>query len=150
MMIRWSTKAFEALSLMEFHELLKLRVDVFVVEQACPYPELDGQDPSAIHILGHNAENEIVAVARILPPAPDDVPHIGRIAVRQDLRGKGIAKELMNVALEEVAKRYGTRRSALAAQSHLEKFYAAFGYVRQGPDYPWDGIPHVDMLRTAD
>lgn len=150
MRINWNSKPFDALSLMEFHELLKLRVDVFVVEQNCPYPELDGQDPSAIHIVGRDADGAMVAVARILPPAPDDVPHIGRIAVRQDLRGQGIAKELMNIALEEVAKRYGTRRSALAAQSHLEQFYASLGYVRQGPDYPWDGIPHVDMLRTAD
>lgn len=150
MRINWNSKPFDALSLMEFHELLKLRVDVFVVEQNCPYPELDGQDPNAIHILGRDADGAMVAVARILPPASGDVPHIGRIAVRQDVRGKGIAKELMQVALEELSKRYGSRRSALAAQSHLERFYAGFGYERQGPDYPWDGIPHVDMLRTAD
>jgi ElaA protein len=149
-MMNWTIRTFDELSVREFHDLLKLRVDVFVVEQTCPYAELDGQDPEAIHLFGKDNEGRVVAVARILPPASDGLPHVGRIAVRMEDRGKGIAKELMERALKVLAERYGSRRSALAAQSHLEDFYATFGYVRQGPDYPWDGIPHVDMVRSAD
>jgi ElaA protein len=150
MKIRWRTKEFKELSLQEFHDLMKLRVDVFVVEQTCPYAELDGKDPEAIHLFGLDNEDRMVAVARILPPDADDLPHLGRIAVDPDHRGNGLAKELMELALSTIAGRYGSRRSALAAQAHLEMFYASFGFERKGPDYPWDGVPHVDMVRSAE
>ena len=97
-------------------------------------------------MLGHHAK-ELVACARILPPDEHGVPHVGRIVVRVDHRGHGLATDLMRLVLEELERTYGSRRSELAAQAHLEHFYARFGYVRQGPDYPWDGIPHVDMRR---
>ena len=150
MKILWRTKEFHELSLREFHDLLKLRIDVFVVEQTCPYAELDGKDLEAVHLFGLDHEDRMVAVARILPPDEDGRPHLGRIAVDHEHRGRGLAKELMELSLSTIAERYGSRRSALAAQSHLETFYASFGFERKGPDYPWDGIPHVDMVRSAE
>ncbi len=146
MNIRWSTKPFGELTVWELHDLLRLRTDVFVVEQACAYAEVDGRDTTAIHLLGHDGE-ELVACARILPADEHGVPHVGRIVVRADHRGHGLATELMRLALHQLQQVFGSRRSELAAQSHLEHFYGRFGYVRQGPDYPWDGIPHVDMRR---
>lgn len=147
MEIRWATKRFAELSVHELYDLLRLRVDIFVVEQTCPYPEIDGQDQHAIHLLAFDADGALIACARVLPPEKDDLPHIGRIAVREDRRGKGIASDLMRRALDIVNDQYGSRRCALAAQAHLEHYYARFGFLRQGPDYIWDGIPHVDMRR---
>lgn len=150
MAIQWRTKPFHAFTVHEFHDLLRLRIDIFVVEQTCVYPELDGLDPTALHLMGYALDGTLVACARILLPEPGDVPHIGRVAVRMDQRGHGIASALMEHALEDLQKHYGSRRSALAAQAHLELFYARFGFKRQGPDYLLDGIPHVDMHRDAD
>ena len=134
---------------MEWHDLLRLRIDVFVVEQNCPYPEIDGADATAIHLFATDMYDTIVAYARILPPGSDGLPHIGRVVVRSNERGKGIATELMERALLRVAELHGSMRSALAAQTHLEQFYAALGFERAGQDYMLDGIPHVDMIHEA-
>lgn len=150
MNIQWAAKRFDELSVHELHDLLRLRTDVFVVEQACAYAEIDGRDPEAIHILGRTIDGEFIACARILPRDEHGLPHVGRVVVRADQRGHGIAGDLMHFAMEELQRMYGSRRSEVAAQAHLEKFYARFGYVRKGPDYPWDGIPHVDMRRDVD
>lgn len=147
MKLSWNIREFQALSVWDLHDLLRLRVDVFVVEQQCAYAEIDGRDPEATHILGRSAQGVLVAYARVLPPDEHGLPHVGRVIVSAEHRGQGLARELMLHTLSTLKKMYGTRRSALAAQAHLERFYGGFGYVRQGPDYPWDGIPHVDMLR---
>ncbi|MBK8499107.1 MAG: GNAT family N-acetyltransferase [Flavobacteriales bacterium] len=149
MTIRFNSMAFDELATRELHDLLRLRTDVFVVEQACAYAEIDGRDPSALHILGRDGSGAIIAYARILPPESGELPHVGRVVVRADHRGHGVAAALMEHALEQLNTRYGSRRSELAAQAHLEKFYERAGYVRIGPEYPWDGIPHVDMRRDA-
>ncbi len=146
MSLKFTARAFDKLTVHEVHDALRLRTDIFVVEQACAYPEVDGRDPECTHILGKNDQGELIAYARIIPPEKDHPPHSGRVVVRMDQRGKGHARELMQFSLKTLKKTYGSKRSALAAQSHLEKFYADLGYLRQGPDYPWDGIPHVDML----
>lgn len=143
----WIIKRFEELTLNELHDLLRLRVDVFVVEQNCPYPELDGLDHDATHIMALDDEGLLLAYARLLPPYDDGVPHIGRVVVRTEARGKGLASHLMQRALSEVERRWGSARSALAAQAHLEHFYGQHGFVRIGTDYLLDGIPHVDMRR---
>ncbi|MEO8590856.1 MAG: GNAT family N-acetyltransferase [Flavobacteriales bacterium] len=143
----WKTRPFDALTLRDLHDVMRLRVDVFVVEQRCAYAEIDGRDPEALHILGRSEEGDLIAYARILPPDEHGPPHIGRVIVHADHRRHGLARTLMTIALEALQRGYGSRRSALAAQAHLERFYGGFGFVRQGPDYPWDGIPHVDMLR---
>jgi ElaA protein len=136
---------FEGLGTRELHDILRLRVDVFVVEQNCPYPELDGLDLEAIHVVGKLADNTVVAYCRILPPQKDGLPHIGRVVVPTEYRGQGLGKELMNEALQVLRLNFGSERSAIAAQAHLQKFYADFGYVVTGPEYLLDGIPHVDM-----
>jgi ElaA protein len=147
MNVNWYAKEFEDLGVRALHDVLRLRTDVFVVEQACAYAEIDGHDPSAIHLIGYDTEGRSIAYARLLPPDASGFPHIGRVVVHAEHRGKGLASQLMEFALEQLRLMYGSRRSELAAQSHLERFYARFGFVRQGPDYPWDGIPHVDMRR---
>jgi ElaA protein len=148
MTMNWTIRTLDELSARELYELIRLRVDVFVVEQNCPYAELDGLDLNAHHVLGHDEEGRLMACARILPPEHGGLPHIGRVVVHPALRGKGLAHELMTNALDALHRIHGTRRSELAAQAHLEAFYAAHGYERTGADYDLDGIPHVDMRRN--
>ena len=147
--LQWSVFDFPELGPQLFHDILKLRIDVFVVEQNCPYPELDGSDIDALHIVGRKADGTVVAYARILPPQADGLPHIGRVVVVMEYRQKGVGKRLMEVTLEAVVQRYGRRRSVLAAQAHLRQFYAELGYVTNGEEYLLDGIPHVEMLRDS-
>ena len=145
----WSVKPFAEVHSQELHDALKLRVDIFVVEQNCAYAEIDGQDPTAWHVFGHDVTGALIAYARILPAHGTEPPHIGRVVVRFDQRGSGLAHELMEHSLCFLEEQFGSRNSALAAQAHLERFYAKHGYVRVSENYLWDGIPHVDMRLSA-
>lgn len=146
MTLHWTIVPFGQLTTTGLHDLLRLRCDVFVVEQRCVYPEVDGQDTTAWHVLGRTGDGRLVAYARILPGAP---PHIGRVVVEQDHRGQGLAQELMQRTMQATEERFGSAHMAVAAQTYLEPFYTRLGFQRTGPDYDWDGIPHVDMVRTA-
>jgi len=147
MILMWSVKSFAELSGTELYDLLRLRVDVFVVEQQCIYPEIDGQDPAALHIMGHTKSGVLAAYARILPPGADGLPHLGRFVIHPEQRGRGYGHTLIKLAIAEAKKWTGLVGSALAAQTHLAALYAQHGFQRTGPDYDWDGIPHVDMVR---
>jgi ElaA protein len=135
--------SFADLDTRTFHDLLKLRIDVFVVEQACPYPELDGRDlePGTRH-LWLTRGGDPVAYLRILAD-PDGAARIGRVVVAPEARGGGHAGRLMAEALEVV----GNRPCVLEAQSHLVAFYARHGFAVSGRDYVEDGIPHTPMRR---
>jgi len=145
--IGWKTCAFSELDARTWHDIVKLRIDVFVVEQNCPYPELDGLDLDALHVIGFDTQQRPVAYCRILPPQQDGLPHIGRVVVDNAHRRSGLGKQLMLEALRSVKHQFGSPRSALAAQAYLQRFYEGFGYRVSSDVYPWDGIPHIDMVR---
>ncbi len=126
------------------YALLRLRTDVFVVEQECAYPELDGRDaePGTLH-LWVEAGGEPVATLRVLQE--DGGAHrIGRVATHRDHRGRGYAAALVTEAL----RRVGGTQVDLDAQTYLEGWYARFGFERTGPDFLEDGIPHLPMRRS--
>ena len=125
------------------YAILRLRVDVFVVEQKCPYPELDGRDleDGAFH-LWIGDEDGVAAYLRILEE-PDAAIRIGRVAVASQARGTGLAGRLMLEAIDRV----GDRACVLDAQTYLVEFYARFGFVVTGEEFLEDGIPHVPMRR---
>ena len=148
--LHWSVFGFSELGTKLLYHVLRLRVDVFVVEQNCPYPEVDGRDPDALHLVGQQADGTVAAYARIIPPQADGVPHIGRVVVAKEHRGIGLGKRVMQEAFQVLRERYGSRRSAIAAQTYLQQFYMGLGYVRTGDDYLWDGIQHVDMVLNED
>jgi ElaA protein len=128
----------------QLHDILKLRVDVFVVEQQCAYPEVDGRDllPGTHHLwIEAAAEPGIQAYLRILTE-PDRL-RIGRVVTAANARGRGLAAQLMKNALEIV----GDADSVLDAQTYVQGFYEKFGYVAEGPEYVEDGIPHRTMWR---
>ena len=147
--ISWTIKPFTVLQVRELYDLLRLRTDVFVVEQNCPYPELDGKDQMAWHVLGQDGSDELIAYARILPPEGSALPHIGRVVVRVDHRHAGLGHGVMRECIAFLKAHYGRIDSELAAQAHLEPFYHAHGYVRTSANYMMDGIPHVDMRLTS-
>ena len=127
------------------YDLLRLRVDVFVVEQACPYPELDGRDVdvATLHWWTADAADRPTAYLRTL--ADDDGSlRIGRVCTRADSRGSGLAGTLMGAVLEFAP---GDRATVLDAQAQLQGWYARYGFVPSGPEHVEDGIPHVPMRR---
>jgi len=127
------------------YELLKLRVDVFVVEQRCAYPELDGRDlePDAT-MLWAEVDGRVAATLRLLHDGDDR--RIGRVATAATARGRGLAAQLMGLALDRCAGRL----VRLDAQAHLADWYARFGFVLDGAEFIEDEIPHVPMARSAD
>ncbi|WP_299036700.1 GNAT family N-acetyltransferase [uncultured Pseudokineococcus sp.] len=138
------------------HALLRLRVDVFVVEQECPYPEVDGRDlePGTEHLWhvgdGVVREGEQVAVAATLrvleEPAGSSSPRrIGRVATAPGARGQGLASVLMT----DVVARHGAEGLVLDAQAHLSGWYARHGFEVAGEEFLEDGIPHVPMHRPG-
>ena len=139
----------DELSATELYALLKLRTDVFIVEQKCPYPELDGRDPDALH-LRLMQDGELLAAARFFAPG-DQSEHakIGRVVVAPAHRGKRLGDALMRETIAACEDRFPGHALALSAQSHLKAFYASFGFAVCSDEYLNDGIPHIDMLRPT-
>src|SRR5919107_115618 len=136
--------AFAELTPFELYGLCRLRVDVFVVEQECPYPELDGRDaePETVH-LWFERDGEVAATIRVLDDGATRA--IGRVATAAGFRGRGLAARLME---EGIALCAGSPIT-LGAQAYLEDWYGRFGFVTSGPGYVEDGIPHVPMRRET-
>lgn len=144
--MRVEVKKLEELSSLELYELLRLRTDVFVVEQKCAYPEVDAHDKIATHVLAWE-DDQLVACARILPPGSNyPEASIGRVAVHQQLRGKELGKQVFNSALREALRLYPGENVKVQAQCYLEKFYQDFGFKTISKPYPDVGIMHVDMI----
>ena len=131
---------------LELHDLLKVRVDVFVVEQECAYPEIDGKDTVCVHVLGKNDNGTTLATARIAPAGViySEVS-IGRVAVDKSLRGTGIGKAVMEYAMKYCETTLNASTIKIAAQLYLKKFYSDFGFTQISDIYLWDGIEHIDM-----
>ncbi len=138
-------RAFDDLDTRSLYAILKLRFDVFILEQESLYPELDDQDQIALHLTACRGE-ALVGVLRILPTDPVS---IGRVAVAGGARGDGLASRMMQSALTRISADWPDRRVKLGAQQHLEAFYARFGFVRCSDIYDDGGIPHIDMVMEA-
>ena len=147
-MIRWSWHEFSSLHPHEMYAFLRLRQEVFIVEQECPYLDADGRDEHALHLTGHDEAGMLVAYLRIVQPGfLFAEPSIGRVITAQSVRGSGVGKLLMEEGLRKAALVYPGQANRISAQQYLERFYAGFGYVRAGDAYDEDGIPHIEMVR---
>jgi ElaA protein len=140
----WHERAFPELTAAELYAIVELRERVFVVEQNCIYLDADGADRLSRHLWA--SRGPTVAYLRIVP-AGVKFPEIsiGRVVIAPEVRGTGLGRELMRRGIEAV----GNQPIRLGAQAYLEKFYGDFGFVRTSDLYDEDGIPHVEMLRTA-
>ena len=140
-------KSFQELSLEEFHDIIALRIQIFIIEQNCPYQEVDGKDKLAHHLFFKNEMDEIIAVTRILPQGISYTEvDIGRVVVHEDYRGTGLGNQLMADSMTFVRDKYGEVPVRLSAQKHLENYYGNHGFKSTGKEYLEDGIPHVEML----
>jgi ElaA protein len=127
------------------YAILKLRADVFVVEQKCPYPEVDGKDYDAFHLRIFDG-NELAAYLRVLPPETDGKPvKIGRVVVAAHYRGHKLGQRLMREAVAFAQTRFPGIAIELGAQSYLQKFYSSFGFTPISDEYLDYDMPHIDM-----
>ena len=131
------------LDVVTLHEILRLRQDVFVVEQGCAYPDIDGRDLEPGTVQFWAGQGSVDATLRLLRE-PDGTERIGRVATARASRGQGLAAQLIEAAIAE------TRSPSIAidAQAHLEQWYGRFGFVRSGEDFVEDGITHLPITRT--
>ncbi len=138
-------KTFQELSTAELYAVLQLRSAIFVVEQECIYQDIDGKDAKAIHVLGY-LDEELIAYTRVFGPGDYfDQASIGRVAVRESHRGKGLGYQIMEASIEAVRAIFDTQQITLSAQLYLKDFYADMGFKPEGPEYKEDGIPHIRM-----
>jgi ElaA protein len=147
MSLQWKIKAFDALSVHELYDLLRLRSEIFVVEQNCVYLDLDGKDKVALHLIGEY-EGNIVAHARLFKPGISfDNASIGRVVVGANYRAKKWGHDLMREAIAGIANQYNETAITIGAQLYLKKFYESHGFVQTSEMYLEDDIPHIEMIK---
>jgi len=144
--MQYITKKFDELTSKELHDILKLRQDIFIIEQNCIYPDIDNNDEGAYHLLAME-DGKVIGCARILNKGVTfDEAAIGRVVVPESHRGRGIAKEMMLRAMAFVRDEMKETRIKLSAQTYIVPLYEAVGFHIVSEEYLEDDIPHVDML----
>ena len=146
-MISFVNKNFHALTTEELYKILALRAEVFVVEQNCPYQDVDGKDLNSIHVLGY-IKNQLVAYARILGQgiSYQEYASIGRIVTSPSIRGNNHGHDLVDFSIKVCQKIFPSQPIKISAQAHLEKFYNAHSFKATGEAYLEDDIPHIGMI----
>ena len=138
---------YSKLSIDHFHDIIALRINIFVIEQDCPYQDLDGKDKLAYHLFYTNNKDDVIAATRILPQSISYAEvSIGRVVVDKDCRGLGMGDLIMEESMNFVQAKFGKVNVRLSAQKHLENYYGKHGFASTGKEYLEDGIPHVEML----
>lgn len=141
--MQWYAKNFDELTTLELFEIYKLRTAVFVVEQNCPYQEVDDKDLQAVHFFAKNANN-LTAYCRLI--SSDNGVHLGRVLVAKEARGTGLARELVQKSMDYSREHFPAHLIHAQAQSYLQGFYESFGFKAVSGVYLEDGIAHLDMV----
>jgi len=145
--MQWILKHFNDLTPKELYLILQLRNEVFIVEQSCPYQDLDNKDLYAFHLMGMRQE-KLTAYARLLAPGISySESSIGRVVSSPSLRKTGMGKKLMTESIKEIRNLFHTDIIRIGAQLYLQNFYESFGFVKDSGIYLEDNIPHILMLR---
>lgn len=150
--VHWRCLPFAALSADTLYRLLRLRSEVFVVEQACVFLDMDGLDPQCLHVLGEMVDADgtvhLHASTRLVPPGVAFAEaSIGRVVTAPAARGGGIGHALMAESVRLLEQLWGPQPIRIGAQAHLERFYNRHGFVSDNKPYIEDGIPHLEMIR---
>ena len=152
-MLHWRFAPFDQLTVREVHDLFQARLGVFVLEQNCPFQDVDGLDPACWHLLGRRgspAGGPLLAYCRLVPPGVKyEEPSIGRVLTTKEGRGTGAGRELMEEAIGRAEALWPGRTLRIGAQQYLEKFYGSLGFARASEPYDEDGIMHIEMLRQT-
>ena len=146
--LTWVTKTFTELLLDELYKILQLRQEVFILEQACVYSDLDNKDQHSHHLMAWDGDT-LAAYTRIIPYGLSyaDAMSVGRVVVAPPFRGKGLGYELMNRSVESLYKLYGKQTIKIGAQKHLKSFYNQLQFEQTSEAYMDAGIPHIEMTR---
>ncbi|MGY3778637.1 GNAT family N-acetyltransferase [Isobaculum melis] len=144
--MNWQVKKFDELSTRELFEIYYARTEIFVVEQNCPYQEVDYADLISTHVF-QTEDERVIAYARIIPE--EDGIHFGRVIVKKEARGNGLAKALISEVLTQIEYTYPNQPVKIQAQAYLEAFYGSFGFKAVSEPYLEDDIPHIDMVLQA-
>jgi ElaA protein len=145
----WRLLAFEDLRVSELYEVLRLRSQVFVVEQQCLFQDMDGADDQAMHLLGVRG-GELLGYARCFSAGVKFTEaSFGRVVTRQSVRGTSLGHALIEQAVTAIHQLWGPQPIRIGAQTHLADFYAKHGFKDVGCPYLEDGIPHLEMLRVS-
>ncbi len=143
--LSWQCLTFHSLTPSQLYHLLQLRSEVFVVEQACIYQDLDGLDQDAMHLMGFQ-EKQLVSYARLIPPCVKyDEPAIGRITCHPSFRRNGYGRATVSKAVDICQDIWPAAGIRISAQQRLENFYREFGFRSVSAPYLEDGLPHVEM-----
>jgi len=150
MPITWQHYIFDHLDLKLLYAILRLRAEVFVVEQNCVYQDLDDKDQPALHLCGFDGEGRLAAYARIFDRGINypEYASIGRVITAPFARGKGIGRPLMRESVRVLFEKYGEQTVKISAQAHLQEYYVSVGFEGIGDIYDEDGIPHRAMIFT--
>lgn len=152
-MIEWQWLAFDEIDRRDWYEVLRQRQQVFILEQTCLYPDIDGIDLDCHHLMAWrtvDGQRTLLASLRCLPPGLKYTEmSIGRVLTTQAARGTGIGRELLAKGLPLADALHPGHACRIGAQAHLEKFYGGFGFVTVSAPYDEDGIMHIDMVRAA-
>ncbi|WP_281991641.1 GNAT family N-acetyltransferase [Aquimarina aggregata] len=147
MSINFRVKRFEEIEALELYKILRLRAEVFVVEQDCVYQDIDNKDQKALHVIGYK-NDQIVAYTRLFKGGDYfENASIGRVVVSQKERQFGYGHDLIRVSIEAIEKHFKTTEIKISAQTYLKKFYESHGFSQIGEEYLEDGIPHIAMVR---
>ncbi|MGB1135798.1 MAG: GNAT family N-acetyltransferase [Flavobacteriaceae bacterium] len=142
-------KVYQDLAIDELYAMMALRAAVFVVEQNCVYQDLDYKDQKALHVMGW-INGKLVAYTRLFGPGDYfDQASIGRVIVSMDQRGHNYGHQIMSASINAITQHYKTDRIDISAQTYLEQFYTAHGFLPSGEEYLEDGIPHIKMIKTG-
>jgi ElaA protein len=149
MPIKWVTKKFEALSVVELYQILRLRSEIFVVEQNCVYQDLDNKDQKALHLFGEY-DGKIIAYSRLFKAGDYfDCSSIGRVVVDENYRDKKFGHELIKQGISEIKNHFNEEKITISAQLYLKKFYESHGFIQTSEMYLEDDIPHIEMKITV-
>jgi ElaA protein len=144
--LNWQLKKFDELKCEELYKIIKIRNEVFVVEQECVYQDCDGKDENSYHLYLEE-DSEIISYLRILKKGVSyKEVSIGRVLVNKNYRGKGIAREIMLKAIDFIRQNLNETVIKIQAQAYLVNFYGSLGFKEISNEYLEDNIPHVDML----
>lgn len=143
----FSLKQFDLLTPNELYAIIRLRNEVFVVEQNCVFQDADNKDQQSLHLMYWN-NHELVAYCRLVPPGLAYTEmSIGRVVSSPYHRKTGAGRQLIAEAIDLINEQYGTGPIRIGAQCYLIKFYASFGFVEEGEMYLEDGIEHIEMVK---
>ena len=142
------TKTFDELSKEEVYQMLKLRAEVFVVEQECAYQDVDGKDDKALHVLGFK-NNKLVAYTRVFKPGfYFKEASIGRVVVAKNERENKYGYVIMQASIAAIKDIFNENTIKISAQCYLKRFYNNLGFIETGEEYLEDGIPHMAMIKN--